>query len=359
MNLYWSVYKNLEKEFNDLTYSVMFTDSQLKVFSPKIGDLIFRCAAEIESLFKDIYRLETGKEPQKVGDCVSYLDQRWSISKKQISLVCPDCNFSINFKEFAPFGYNNGSPEDYYSAYNAVKHDRVKNLSKANINILVRIMGALFLLNIYYKNAKFSIESLHNYQNFNPSLGSDIFVVKFFDGTGTGFSLPEGTENDTITQDRLSEYVYLVCYPEATYKRICKSYKEAIEAQRNFLKTSPGLLAFERAQMSFHGTHLLNVANEIGGWYLHQCLKDAPDKRQALIGTSEYKQYVRVHNNRYAPETITDENFESICKEIGGWNYINSLFQLQSKSLQLQTNSRMDVELNKGQVLYPPEWRSE
>jgi len=42
-NLYWSVYKNLEKEFLKLSDYIYFYDDQLGTYSVFIADLIVRC----------------------------------------------------------------------------------------------------------------------------------------------------------------------------------------------------------------------------------------------------------------------------------------------------------------------------
>lgn len=51
---------------------------------------------------------------------------------------------------FKPLGYKPKSCNDFYSAYNAIKHDRVKNVRKASIKTLILAMAGLYLLNIYY-----------------------------------------------------------------------------------------------------------------------------------------------------------------------------------------------------------------
>ena len=48
MNLYWSVYKNLEKELVKLTSVIHFDDAQENVYSVHIADLLIRTAIEIE-----------------------------------------------------------------------------------------------------------------------------------------------------------------------------------------------------------------------------------------------------------------------------------------------------------------------
>ena len=54
-NLYWPVYKNLEKEFLKLADYIHFSDEQLGTYSMFIADLIVRCSVEIEALSKELY----------------------------------------------------------------------------------------------------------------------------------------------------------------------------------------------------------------------------------------------------------------------------------------------------------------
>ncbi len=43
-NLYWPIYKNLEKEVVELSNWVHFDDKQLFVYSVKISELLIRCS---------------------------------------------------------------------------------------------------------------------------------------------------------------------------------------------------------------------------------------------------------------------------------------------------------------------------
>lgn len=85
-NLYWPVYKNLEKKLLKLAECVHFADDQLNVYSMHIADLIVRCAVEIESLSKELYCRWGIMEPvDSEGnkrdlyfdtDCLALLEQR-------------------------------------------------------------------------------------------------------------------------------------------------------------------------------------------------------------------------------------------------------------------------------------------
>lgn len=193
LNLYWSIYKNLENEILDLVNNVHFTDDQRGVYSIRIADLIIRASTELESLAKDIYRREVSTEPLKSGDCFIWLKDHWQITKKEVAITTPYSYFVQSYKPtLVPFDYNPTDDEDnidyserrnFYSAYNSIKHDRVKNIKKANINILIRVMAALYLLNVYFKNQTLPVENIgFNGESIDELLGleSNLFSVRVF-----------------------------------------------------------------------------------------------------------------------------------------------------------------------------------
>lgn len=52
-NLYWNVYKSLERELLSLAEIIHIDDSQLDVYSMKIADLLIRTTVEIESISRN------------------------------------------------------------------------------------------------------------------------------------------------------------------------------------------------------------------------------------------------------------------------------------------------------------------
>lgn len=123
-DMYLPVYEKIEKEIIELSSSIFFVDELAKVYSLNIADLIIRCAIEIESLAKDIYRKEKECELESPGSCLKWMDSKWNLSEKTVSIISPYFHFE-SLKEFAPFDYKKDSEDDYYSIYNAIKHDRV------------------------------------------------------------------------------------------------------------------------------------------------------------------------------------------------------------------------------------------
>jgi hypothetical protein len=223
-NVYWAVYKNLEKEVLELTYTIQFSDNQFEyikndggrplateklmsifeyiktpVYSLKSVDLLIRCCTEIEALVKELTRQKDGEvkntptvdlnKPLDMGCRLKYLKHIWNLDKKIILVSCPNMYFEkVENKEIAPFNYINGSVDDFYKAYNSVKHDRTPNIYKGNIRFLLRAIAALFLLNLYYKDETYKIGTFKNmkdeitfYEEKNEiSYDSDLFSVKTF-----------------------------------------------------------------------------------------------------------------------------------------------------------------------------------
>ena len=96
-NLYWNVYKSLERELLSLAEIIHIDDSQLDVYSMKIADLLIRTTVEIESISKELYFREGGTKPD---DKDLYFDkqslEQYIINyNDRISSIKNDLNYTI------------------------------------------------------------------------------------------------------------------------------------------------------------------------------------------------------------------------------------------------------------------------
>lgn len=225
-HIYSPVYYKLEKEVINLSNYIFFEDNQKDVYSLEIADLIMRCSVEIESLAKDIYRENEKKEPSSPGECFRWMDQHWQISNKEITVISP--HFHINcLNIFEPFNYDKDSPEDYYSIYNSIKHDRVKNLDKATVYCLIRALGALYVLNVYYNAERVNLGEDTHGQKFDRTLGSQIFA----------FSIAPSPDNILLTSEKdidPQKCIYKVIRKESEYafKILYKNMFDEIKSSR-------------------------------------------------------------------------------------------------------------------------------
>ena len=212
INLFWPIYKNLEREVVELSRQIHFDDSQLNVYSVKISELLLRCVVEVEAIAKDLYFRNGGENPTDRDlyfdtDCLNLLEDKWSLSKKVV--IVSSNNFYFQFKEnkiLTPLKKANKrgtSAADWEKAYQAVKHNRTANLSKGNIKNLLRAMGALFLLNLYYKEDIIELAD-SNSGSFADNF-SELFNIKVHNWHG------DKNSNDSyLKKEDFDECTYLI-----------------------------------------------------------------------------------------------------------------------------------------------------
>ena len=173
---FWPIYSQIEKEFIDISYCINIDRRQLSVYSIKIADLILRAVSECENIAKAICKKEKIKflnkkrrvrKIVKFHEYVEAVDKVFSINRKLVNFVFDNADQNTFDEKLMPF-YREKDGDSFktwswYSAYNAIKHDRVRNYRKANLNNLINSMAALFLLNIYYSD-----EVVYDADEFDP-----------------------------------------------------------------------------------------------------------------------------------------------------------------------------------------------
>ena len=186
-NLYWNVYKSLEKEFVALADVIHIDDKQLDIYSMKIADLLIRTSVEIESISKELYFREGGTKNNDNDlyfdtDCLNLLESKWNLSKKVVMISSPILYFDKNDNIYlTPLhkAYKRGSSSsDWKKAYQAVKHNRVRSLSMGNIKHFIRSLAALFILNIYYQDQSYKLGTNSSGNMFDASIGSSVFSIQ-------------------------------------------------------------------------------------------------------------------------------------------------------------------------------------
>lgn len=245
---FWNAYKRLEKEVLALSESIHFSDDQSIVYSSKIGDLLVRTAIEVESLSKVLYFDNGGTKPTDRDlyfdtDCIKLLEDKWLLSKKTIYVNSPyfyyaeDSNITLHPLYKA---YKRGtSSSKWQQAYQAVKHDRINNLKKGNVGNLLQALGALYILNIYYRDAKFETVTDKDASNVDWGLGSEIFSVKVSHESG-------GASSDKIYEKKADydECIYIVKHTDETaqaYMTMIKDVNaqiatESLDSTLNYFK---------------------------------------------------------------------------------------------------------------------------
>ena len=210
-NTYWPVYQRLEHEVLKLANVILFNDEQINIYSPYIGELIVRCAIEIETLSKDLYNKICRENSMKIKnrpyfdkDCIGLLIDKWKIDKKKIQITNINMFFSKGKSVLTPLKNAHEKQEkgsEWKQAYQGIKHNRSQEIKVATINNLLNALGALYILNIYYKNDSYwdnvPINDRKPYAN-----DSAIFSPMIYDASKSIFQ-----EQETVEQIEESIYI--------------------------------------------------------------------------------------------------------------------------------------------------------
>lgn len=244
-NIYWPVYKNLEKGVVNLSYSIHIDDNQLNVYSSYISDLILRASAEIESISKELYKLNGGSKTIKIKydtDALEYLNNLWKLDLKVVILSSINC-FQTN-KELKPFLKNEISTfhgKQTYSwnnSYQNLKHDRANSLQYGSVKYLIDIMASLYVLNIYYKNESILLYKDGNAVNFPINMGSELYSVKLHKW------LSYDDNHNYRKNDFFDECLYYVKYTEDSLQKNKDAFIKVNEDMRENFKKHPKLLEY-------------------------------------------------------------------------------------------------------------------
>lgn len=302
-NLYSSVYRNLEREFINLSNLIHINDEQLKIYSIKITELLIRTVVEVESITKELYFLNGGTKADDKDlffdtDCIEHLENKWKLSKKLIFVSSPNLYFDIDENKILnPLNKSNkrgSSSSDWLKAYQAVKHNRGKNLKKGNLKHLIRALGGLYILNIYYRDTTFNLEKDGTGTNFDASLNSELFSVKLH------ASQTISIDKDYTINPDFEECIYLLKATDKTREDVQNYLKEIND------KTNERIKANLNTEIQKHLSNLQGSDKE----KVEKNLKDVISKIR-----SDYQIQVARENGQKLKQNFENLRYEGILNK--------------------------------------------
>ena len=314
-NLYWPIYKNLENECLAVANYIHFTDDQLGVYSAIIADLIVRCSIEIEALAKDLYQqlggnmspiddiTGTPRDPYFDTDCLDLLEQKWKLSKKQLKLTSINFYFTdIKHQIINPLHKANKrrtSGSKWKQAYQAIKHDRKNSLAKANICNLIHSMGALYILNLYYKDDRIDIGRVYlNDANFDSRAGSEIFST--FTVKATSLSMSKDMDDSNIqgfSESDLEKSIFIIKYDDKSFIEMHESHIKDLEITVQNFRNSKEIQTYFEKYPETQFKSINQACFEIGGIGLLSRI--VCTKHTIQLKTHRLEAKLNKHNNIY------------------------------------------------------------
>ena len=249
-NLFWQVYRNLEKEFLSVAGVIHIDDNQLNVYSMRIADLLVRTVVEIESIAKQLYIENEGKEtdPKKMyfdTVCMEHLNNKWLLEKKVVNVVSPSLYLekeeNLVLTPLVNAQYRSPRSSIWNQAYQAVKHDRANSLSEwGRIRFLLQGLAALYVLNLYYKDDKYLDLTMSAKNDMDSSFGSSLFSVKVHKINGI-FSTGEYYKSTDY-----DECVFIEDYEPTTKEIVLKTLAVKVASKERFIKAESERLEKEK-----------------------------------------------------------------------------------------------------------------
>lgn len=278
MNLYWPIYKRIEAEVEHLTSSILFSDDQLAVYSMDIATLIIRCSIEVEAISKELY-LQLGgieKPVDKRGkkrdlyfdtDCMKMLVDKWHIDKKEVIICSPNMYFSETNRILMPLQKSHKRGKSKWGkAYQAIKHNRSKSMKMATVENLLNALGALYILNLYYRDESFWYGSpMENRRDYNEMRDSIIFSPQIYDATHITMACDMGdSKNEKIEDSTLEKAIYVIKFREDAFRSIHEAMcSDNLRAVLAILKSAK-YKEYIQQNPEEKDTDIFQTANKIG-----------------------------------------------------------------------------------------------
>ena len=153
--LFFQIYQSLEKELLGMTDYIHFSENNLDVYSVKLANFILRANVESESLLKELFKrtehykglTQKEKNLELENNTYTEVNEVYKLEKKTIYIASEIFYFQDKYSEpFIPFKYKKNG-KDSHKIYNAMKHDKVNNFKKADLETAINMLGTLFILN--------------------------------------------------------------------------------------------------------------------------------------------------------------------------------------------------------------------
>ena len=377
-DVFWQTYLKLEKELLEISKYFYITDekivkqvsqactTQLETFSPHIADLIIRTCIEIEAISKELYFDFGGQKPRGSSDlffdddCLKLIDTRCNTHKKAVVISCLFFNITKDenkiFKPLKEAHKRKGT--DWEKAYQALKHDRYSSLCYGTIKNLLHAMGALYLLNIYYRNIKLNFKYLEA-SNLDYSFGSSIFSIKK-PSEKYVIDVINGKEfnNELLVADDDSPFV--LKYTNQNYKIVVEDNKYCNQKLQEFILQQPELkdpafLAIAKNANS-KPNERFSVTQELYKYRLNKKIPNTlpfEERKKLFINSQEWNEVIRKRKNHLLENQLTVENIQSEIDNAG----ILAGFEIEKYFCAAKLNKAIndgycELVLDKGDVKY-------
>lgn len=169
---YWNYYIDLERELIGISSYVALRNENWKTCSNKIISLLLNIGAEFDFLCKIVCGFNVS-ERKNISDYANVLlNEIRNLQQVKIEILDTD----IVIYPFKNWDIQHAKDLFWWEAYNSVKHDRVDNFDKGNLENLINALGALYYLEMYYIKKLADLQNIPNVIDL-PVSRSKVFKI--------------------------------------------------------------------------------------------------------------------------------------------------------------------------------------
>lgn len=173
--IFWELYKDLERQFQNFLEYVPYIDENENVFSFKLVNLILSIGGHVDSAFKEMARykgfadnadcqeivkklrssekkVKIGKAPETVSISLSLraFEREYNLSKRKVIFKrLPEAE---EITPYEPHNPKTNAPQ-WWEIYNGLKHDVSIHIKQANLKNTLHALASAFLLNVIHYSA--------------------------------------------------------------------------------------------------------------------------------------------------------------------------------------------------------------
>lgn len=145
-NIHWNYYLAIERDFENLSRYIEFTESNNSTFSIELARIIMVSTQEVDVILKKLCKLiNSESNPENINHY-----------KEIITNSIPD--FSNEIVQIQRFGmtsspwskWNSEAHPLWWTANNKIKHQRTEHFEKANLKNAFNALGGLLIATMYY-----------------------------------------------------------------------------------------------------------------------------------------------------------------------------------------------------------------
>lgn len=147
--LYWNHYIILEEDFRNTLRYVELAEENFKTFSVEFNKQLQSIGSEFDVICKEICKYYEYDNKRRINEYAEVILPKFTnIVNEEIALK-GDNDFIIKPLKDWSLTPNHKSPS-WWRCYNDVKHNRVNNMGKANMENVLNALASLYLIEMYF-----------------------------------------------------------------------------------------------------------------------------------------------------------------------------------------------------------------